>query len=368
MLLDMSSNRGSLLLALALLATVAAACAPDSCPASTTLPGPSLALPSASGYPSAAARPVTVGADTVQVLPRGRVAFPVIRALLAAARRSVDLEMYELARPDLVAALIDARRRGLRVTVIDDPSVEVTAATALELRAAGVDVVDYPVRAQMIDHVKLLVLDEGAVAVVGGINWNTTSAAHHDFDAAIWGPAAVNLGRIVRRDLVTCGRRLQVPDALPDPAVLVASTLPGVEIRPLVLQLVGRARTTLDVELYVLTDTAVIHAVERAARRGVRVRIVLEPTQHPSAAAVAELRRAGIPVRWYHGRGELLHAKMAVADGRDVVFGSANWSRNGFERNHEVDVEIRDAPGVAATFLAAAQADWNSALVPEEVR
>ncbi len=52
-----------------------------------------------------------------------------------------------------------AHRRGVAVTVIADPSESATAATALTLRAAGIDVVDYPVRARMIDHVKLLVVD-----------------------------------------------------------------------------------------------------------------------------------------------------------------------------------------------------------------
>jgi phosphatidylserine/phosphatidylglycerophosphate/cardiolipin synthase-like enzyme len=246
------------------------------------------------------------------------------------------------------------------VTVIDDPSVPATAATAMQLRAAGVDAVDYPVRKQMIDHVKLLVVD-GNVSVVGGINWNVTSAAHHDFDALIKGPAAVNLERVFLRDLVTCGRSVGVPDARRDAAVLVAATLPSADIRPLALQLIEQARSTLDLELYVLTDTGVVHALERASRRGVRVRVLLEPSQRPSDAAATELRDAGLPLRLYSGHGELLHAKAAVADSRRVLFGSANWTISGFEHNHELDVEILDSRGVATAFEAAVNADWASA-------
>src|SRR5260221_3793759 len=131
---------------------------------SAQAPGSTTALP----YPATAGPPVSIGADMVRVLPRGSTAFPVILSLIAHATHSVEAEMYEFGRDDIASALIDARRRGLAVTVIIDPTVAATEATADRLRAAGVDVLDYPVRRQMIDHVKLLVVD-GTVAVVGGI-------------------------------------------------------------------------------------------------------------------------------------------------------------------------------------------------------
>ena len=307
-------------------------------------------------YPGAGAE-ARVGPDQVTVLPRGRVAFPLIRRLLAGAVRSVEVEMYELGNPDLTAAVLDARRRGVEVTVIDDPSVAATAATAMVLRGAGVDVVDYPVRRLMIDHVKLLVVDD-RVAVVGGINWGAASAANHDFDAEIEGPAARNLARVFARDLLTAGRRVAVPDELPDPAIVVVTTLPQPAIRDLAVELVDEARVSLDLELFVLTDSGIVHAIERARVRGVAIRLLLDPGQRPSDRSVSELEAAGVPVRLYAGRGELLHAKAGVADGRRVLFGSANWTGGGFERNHELDVEVRDSAAVARTFTTAMDADW----------
>jgi phosphatidylserine/phosphatidylglycerophosphate/cardiolipin synthase-like enzyme len=269
----------------------------------------------------------------------------------------VDIEMYELGNPELTAATIAASRRGVAVTVIDDPSVAATAATAAVLRAAGIDVVDYPVRKLMIDHVKLLVVDAD-VAVVGGINWGANSAANHDFDAEVEGPAARNLARVFARDLVTAGRQVAVPDDVPDPAVVVATTLPEPRIRDLAVALIDEARTTLDLELFVLTDSGIVHALERAHARGVAVRVLLDPRQRPSDRSAAELEGAGVAVRLYRGRGELLHAKAGVADGARTLFGSANWSGGGFERNHELDVEVLDCPAVARTFTQAMDADW----------
>jgi phosphatidylserine/phosphatidylglycerophosphate/cardiolipin synthase-like enzyme len=343
-------NTLSLLRRTACLALVAllAGCGAD---ASTT------ARPPAPTYPAHAAPTVVVGADTVQILPRGSTAFPVIRSLIAGARSSVEVEMYEFGRGDIAGALIDAHRRGVAVTAVLDPSVEVTRATAASLRAAGIDVLDYPVRKQMIDHVKLLVVDH-RVAVVGGINWGAHSDRNHDVDAAITGPAAANLDRVFLADLVACGRSVDVPQPAPDDHVLVAATLPTADIRPLALHLVDSAQSSLDLELFVLTDTGVIHSIERARSRGVAVRVLLEPTQHPNDAAVTRLDAAGVAVRRYRSSGEKLHAKLGVADGRDVIFGSANWTGGGFQRNHEVDVEILGTPAIAQQLTAMMEADW----------
>src|SRR5258708_5332927 len=224
----LSTLRRSACLALVALLTACGAAA------SSTLPPP------APAYPAHASPTVLVGADSVQVLPRGSTAFPVILSLIAGARSSVELEMYEFDRSDIEAALLDAHRRGVAVTAIVDPSVEVTRATAASLRAAGIDVLDYPRRKQMIDHVKLLV----------------------------------------------------------------------------------------------------------------------DPSQRPSDTAAAQLGAAGVAVRRYRSLGEKLHAKLGVADGRDVIFGSANWTGGGFQRNHEVDVEILGAPVIAQELTAMMEADW----------
>ncbi len=304
----------------------------------------------------APAAPVAAGADTVTVLRSGEPTFAELRRLIDGARVRVEVEVYEFGRSDLVAAVVAAKDRGVSVTVIDDPSESATAATALELRAAGVDIVDYPVRARMIDHVKLLVAD--GTAVVGGINWVARSAGNHDFDVELRGPAVANLERVFSRDLVTCGRGVVVPPARVDPAVLVGATLPGSEILPMVLGVVGAAHRSLDVAMYTLTDAAAVAAMEAALARGVAVRVLLDPSERPSDASAASLRAHGVPVRVYASGGEKLHAKVAIADGMSVILGSANWTVSGFEHNHELDVAIPANPAVAASFEQQFSSDW----------
>ena len=307
----------------------------------------------------APAAPVADGADVVTVLRSGEPTFTELRRLIERARSSVEVEVYEFGRADLAAALVAAHGRGLTVTVIADPSEQATESTAQALRSSGVDVVDYPVRARMIDHVKLLVVD-GAVAVVGGINWGSGSAANHDFDVEVRGPAADNLSRVFTRDLVTCGRFDVVPPARPDPAVLVGATLPGAEILPMVLGAIAGARRTLDVAMYTLTDADVVGAMEAALARGVSVRVLLDPGERPSDPSAASLRAHGVAVRLYHSSGEKLHAKTAIVDGLTVVLGSANWTVSGFQHNHELDVALPSDAAVAASFEQQYAGDWGA--------
>jgi phosphatidylserine/phosphatidylglycerophosphate/cardiolipin synthase-like enzyme len=307
----------------------------------------------------APAAAVADGADTVTVLRSGEPTFTELNRLVEGARASVAVEVYEFGRTDLAAALVRTHDRGVAVTVIDDPSEAATAATAIGLRAAGIDVLDYPIRARMIDHVKLLVVD-ATVAVVGGINWGAGSAANHDFDVEVRGPAVTNLARVFSRDLVTCGRVVVVPAAQPDRAVLVGATLPGAEILPMVMAAIAGAHRSLDVAMYTLTDAAVVDAMEVARARGTAVRVLLDPSERPSDPSAASLEAHGVAVRLYRSNGEKLHAKAVVADGASVVLGSANWTVSGFEHNHELDVAIPDDTAIATALEQQFSSDWMS--------
>jgi phosphatidylserine/phosphatidylglycerophosphate/cardiolipin synthase-like enzyme len=302
---------------------------------------------------------VAAGSDTVRVMPDSPSTFDNILADIKAARAQVDVEMYEFGRGDIRDALIGDQRRGVRVTVIDDPTVTVTAQTRDQLLAADVTVVDYPVRPMMIDHVKLLIVDH-QVAVIGGINWGAQSSSNHDFDVELHGPAVTNLLAVFQRDLSTAGETENVLSPVDDSAVSVLSTLPRDEIRPVAVSLIDSARQSIDLDLYVLTDATIVNALERAHARGVAIRVLLDPSQRPSDQPAAELSAAGIDVRLYRSSGELLHAKVLVTDSHNVLFGSANWSLGGFERNHEIDVAIPSNTAVAAAFLSQMNSDWNA--------
>ncbi|MBV8084950.1 MAG: hypothetical protein JO247_09050 [Chloroflexi bacterium] len=131
---------------------------------------------------------------------------------------------------------------------------------------------------------------------------------------------------------------------------------------PLLNELAG-ARSSVDVEMYLLTDKDVLVALEDAERRGVKVRALLE--EHPygegagNESAYSRLQRDGIAVRWTDNRRyKLTHEKAAVVDGREALILTLNLTASAFSRNREygvVDRTPEDVTEVAAIF----EADWS---------
>ena len=337
-------------LPLLLLALLAASCAPGRTPSATIA---ALALP-----PAVVATPLTMGADQLVPLPDGPSAFAAITEALHQARRSIEVELYEFQRLDLAALLLDAHDRGVTVTAIDDPSERSSRTVWGELEQGGVHVLAFPIERLTIDHVKLLIVD-GARAIVGGINWGRASAQNHDFDVLATGPVVANLERVFQQDRALSGEPTVIPPPAADRGIQVLVTRPGDGIRAAALAAIAAARGSIDIEMFVLSDQLVLDELVAAARRGVRLRVLLDPSQPQNADALALLHAAGASVRFYLQAGdELLHAKLGIFDRSTVLFGSCNWSRSGFTRNHELDLLVRDR-SLARVFLERVDQDWS---------
>jgi cardiolipin synthase A/B len=312
-----------------------------------------LSLVGCSSPAIAAAQPSGPGDEQVRLWQDADI-FRLVDRLITGAHRRVLVEMYELGRRELVQALASARSRGVEVRVVVDPTVKVSRQSAAQLGALARM---YPVddKRYQIDHVKLLVAD--AEAAVGGMNWGRHSDRNHDYvlETRIAGEVS-RLVRIFDQDWALSGGH---PAPLP-PAVgtdPVAQTSPGGEIRAMLESALSRARQRVLAEIYTLTDAEVLAELVISHRRGVEVRVILDPNQSYNLHAYAVLVRGGVAARWYPvPRGVLLHAKIGLFDGL-LVLGSANWTLSGLGVNHELDIETRDPYAVAA-YGSRFEADW----------
>ncbi|HEV8596982.1 MAG TPA: phosphatidylserine/phosphatidylglycerophosphate/cardiolipin synthase family protein, partial [Candidatus Dormibacteraeota bacterium] len=266
--------------------------------------------------------------------------FTLVDEMIGMAHRRVLVEMYELGRVEIVRALGAAIGRGATVRVITDPTVKESRDSAAQLDSLGVAERVYPIddARHQIDHVKLLIAD--ASAAVGGMNWGRRSDRHHDFVLQTRVAADVDrLTSIFEQDWTLAGGH---PAPLPPQAVAVAQTAPGGEIRSMLEKALRDASHRIQAEVYTLTDPDVIAALALAHRRGVYVRVILDPNQEYNFHPFAVLRAAAVDVRWYPvPRGVLLHAKIGLFDG-ELIVGSANWTVSGLGVNHELDIKTRD--------------------------
>ena len=137
-----------------------------------------------------------------------------------------------------------------------------------------------------------------------------------------------------------------------------------------IVDALNAAQTSIDLEIYLLTDREVIYALETAVNRGVIVRVMMEPnpccTQNNTMqrSVYAELQEARVQTQWANPAFRLTHAKMMIVDGGTAFIMSQNLTKSSFQYNREASIVSHDTIDVGAA-QAIFDADWNrTTLIP----
>jgi phosphatidylserine/phosphatidylglycerophosphate/cardiolipin synthase-like enzyme len=150
--------------------------------------------------------------------------------------------------------------------------------------------------------------------------------------------------------------------AQPAPAIHFA---PTENLEHLDVGLISGARTSIDMAAYVLTSIPVIQALQQAAQRGVRVRLVQDRTMDEAGGRTVRramgqlLRTPGVEARNRRGRA-FMHLKAYVIDGAVLRTGAANFSGSGLKRQDNDLLVLPDAP-FARAFEAHFARMWEDA-------
>ena len=278
---------------------------------------------------------------------------PIYR-LIESARTSVEMTMYELADPRAEQALAADGARGVRVQVIldggsydrslNEPALRYLAAHRVAVRWAPHEF--------DLTHEKAIVVD-GATAAVMTLNLESRYySSTRDFALIDSQPADVSA--IAATFAADWAGRPIAPQA--GSGDLLWS--PGAQAT--LLHLIGGARRSLDVENEELDSLPIEDALEAAAQRGVRVRLVMTSSSDWTAA-LARLGAAGVQERLYAPSApRYIHAKLIVADGARVFIGSQNFSTASLQYNRELGVVTTDA-GVLARAQSTFERDFSGA-------
>ena len=317
--------------------------------------------------------------NKVEILTNGAQFYPAMRDAILAAESSVNMEAYIFEKGEAAKMLIDAliarARAGVEVRLTLDwvgSFMMVFGAPLRRLREAGCNVQFYQSlrwyrfhRLNNRTHRELLVVD-GRVAFTGGAGvadrWlrpHRRRAAWRDTMTRIEGPIVAALqGVFAENWLECCGEILTsprhwppLPGAGPTEAMLVKSSPSdrSTASRVVFQMLIEGAVGSIDIQTpYFLPDKALRRALIRAARRGVRVRVIV-PGKYSDQRLVRlasrrmyrELLQGG--VRVYEYRPAMTHVKALMVNDGWALIGTTNVDNRSFEHNDEVNVAFREA-------------------------
>ena len=137
--------------------------------------------------------------------------------------------------------------------------------------------------------------------------------------------------------------------------------MPDDSSRP-ILEAVEHASKSLRVKMFTFSDPHVLHAVIAAQRRGVKVRVMLNPTRRSGEAENEKSRKmladAGVEVLDSNPAFDLTHEKSMIVDDEMAFVMSLNWATKNFTETRDYAVVTKQGHEVGE-IIECFEADWN---------
>jgi phosphatidylserine/phosphatidylglycerophosphate/cardiolipin synthase-like enzyme len=125
---------------------------------------------------------------------------------------------------------------------------------------------------------------------------------------------------------------------------------------------INAARQSLNIRMFLFTDPLLINTVIEARRRGVKVRVMLNPARRDGTSENAEawsrLLAAGIAVRDSSAEFAVTHQKSMVIDDKTGFVESLNWETRDLTETRDYAVATTRSTEVAE-MVRCFDADWN---------
>jgi cardiolipin synthase A/B len=134
-------------------------------------------------------------------------------------------------------------------------------------------------------------------------------------------------------------------------AQAICLVTPSQQARSLVVDDILNARKSVLVECYLISDPAIVQALQSARLRGCDVRVIMEETPFGgfsmNKTVRNQLRSSGIDANWGNRIYSFTHAKYVVIDDSVAWIMTANLSKSAFDKNREILVRTCSQTAVA---------------------
>lgn len=274
-------------------------------------------------------------------------------SFLHGARTSIHGAFYDLELQAIADALIERKQAGVEVALVSDSHYKDREAMRSCIRAGIPIVFD---KREPFMHDKFCVVD-GQWVWTGSTNATYNCMYRNNNNSVLIGSRALAGNYAAEFGEMFSGKRFggRLPRNTPQPVLTAGSITienyfaPEDKPEAEIIAELHDAGRTIDFMAFSFTSEPIAEAVAARLAQGVRVRGLFEARNAASrysrddflAARGAEVHMDTNPYSMHH--------KVFILDGRTVITGSYNFSKNAAEKNDENVLIIRD-PGIARSF------------------
>jgi len=274
------------------------------------------------------------------------------------AKKSIRVKMFLFSHPDLIEAVIQAKKRGVHVRVMLNPARRSGESenedTHKKLKAAGIEVIDSNPEFD-VTHEKSMVVDD-EVAFIQSLNWDIKNLTDtRDYAVVTAHPNEVQ--EVIKCFEADWERR---PFHVDSSTLLIWCNGNG---RDRIASFIDDAKHTLFVQNERYQDAVIIERLVRAKERGVKVHVMVRPPHKLKKEKLTEgvgglriMDDVGIKV---HKLKHLkLHGKMILADHSRAIIGSINLAPGSFDSRRELAIEVHH-PDIVERLRKIVHHDWK---------
>jgi len=282
---------------------------------------------------------------------------PILEAINSA-QKSIWVKMFVFSDPALLKAVAAAKKRGVDVRIMLNPSRRSGKAENQQsrkfLKSHHVEVIDSN-PCFGLTHEKSMVVD-AKTAFVKSLNWETKNLTEtRDY-------AIVTTHKHEVREIMDCfqadWKRKKFESG--EDAHLIWCTGNG---RDRIAQFIDDARHSIFLQNERYQDAVIIERLVRARKRGVKIHVMARPPHKLDKDKLTEgvgglriMDDVGIKV---HKLKHLkLHAKMLLLDESRVIVGSINLAPGSFDSRRELAIDVHD-PEVVKRMTKIVHHDWK---------
>ena len=271
---------------------------------------------------------------------------------------SLRIKMFVFSAPQLLDAVIAAKKRGVDVRVMLNPErrdgEKDNLASRKKLKAAGVHVKDSN-PAFGLTHEKSMVVD-GEIGFVKSLNWeNKNLTETRDY-------AVITTKRREVKEMIAGfeadWQRKTFKSG--DDARLIWCVGNG---RERIARFIDRAKHSIFLQNERYQDAVIIERLVRAKMRGVKVHVMARPPhklkKEKLTESVGGLRTMDdVGIKIHKLKHLKLHAKMLLADDKRAIIGSINLAPGSFDSRRELAIEVKDKK-IIKRLKKIARHDWK---------